>query len=140
MTTTYLTFNKELCDINSLVFPAEPVDVETELRHTWTVWVQTHDDAAKQAEYKDTTQSLMSFKTVQVYFFANFSIHKHCRTSGAHIWHARSLQSSFAGKKFDTMDEKWIQLCFFARECLRNGRTLRMQRVAIFSFTGNQQE
>ena len=73
MTLTYLTFNKEFGDLAKLVVPAEPVDPKTELRNSWTLWVQTSDNEGKQAEYKDSTRSLTTFKTVEVCI--NFVLH-----------------------------------------------------------------
>jgi translation initiation factor 4E len=68
MTVTYLTLNKTLADIDSLVIPAESPDVKSNLRFTWALWVQTESTKQDQFDYQDSTKQVLTINTIETFW------------------------------------------------------------------------
>lgn len=71
MTVTFLTLNKSISDIDTLIFPTEPADLKGKLSFKWTLWAQAEVDQTQPGEYKDATKQIHSFDTVES-FWATF--------------------------------------------------------------------
>ena len=68
MTVTFLTLNKSLGDIDSLVIPVEPPEVKSKLRFKWCLWVQTTCSEGDASLYKDSTKQLISFDSIESFW------------------------------------------------------------------------
>ena len=75
MTVTFLTLNKALGDIDSLVIPVEAPELNSKLRFTWCFWVQTDVAEKEDSNYNEATKQVISFDTIESFWstFSNIS-------------------------------------------------------------------
>ena len=88
----FLTLNKSVGDIDSLVIPVDCSDVKTKLAYSWTVWVQTDSEVSEDvADYDSMTKSIAEFDSLEVcrLFFIFYLIRRHF---GGHSVVFRSLR------------------------------------------------
>lgn len=70
MTLTYLTLNKSVGDIDSLVIPTEAPDVKSTLRFNWALWLQTESNQQGEFDYQDATKQILTFNTIETFWNA----------------------------------------------------------------------
>ena len=68
MTVTFLTLNKSLADIDSLVIPVESPDPQSKLQFKWSYWIQTDAAEKDPSNYNDSTRQLTSFDTIESFW------------------------------------------------------------------------
>lgn len=68
MTVAYLTLNKEIGDIDSLLIPIEAPDVKSPLQSKWCLWTQSNPSSAEQLDYKESTKQVTSFDTIESFW------------------------------------------------------------------------
>ena len=99
MTVTYLTLNKSIADIGSLVFPAEPAPLDGKLTFKWTLWAQAEVCQTQGDDYKNATKQIHSFDTVES-FWATFE-------------HTPQPSTFVQGERVSVDDELVTSLMFF---------------------------